>query len=243
MSFSQVAPRAPSDAALFQLDEEFRYLQRKRNTDLAETRSKVSPPFDELDEEETNSPRFRFTQNLRFYAELTKFRVTPIHVILHVFKVILDDFSGPNIDNFCTLLEGCGRFLLRNEATSERMRQVIDIYKRKKASMHLDQRQLTMLDNAYYQVRTLRNRHLRPQLAQGLTYLPSAILLSDLRLPRKSARRCSFTFGISSTTFLRATRATKYSSSCASSTGKILLYVYLPSSSGSPLLKSSSIPV
>ncbi|GAA5841601.1 hypothetical protein JCM3766R1_006786 [Sporobolomyces carnicolor] len=111
------------------LDEEFRYLQRKRNTDLAETRSK----------------------NLRFYAELTKFRVTPIHVILHVFKVILDDFSGPNIDNFCTLLEGCGRFLLRNEATSERMRQVIDIYKRKKASMHLDQRQLTMLDNAYYQ--------------------------------------------------------------------------------------------
>ncbi|GAA5999470.1 hypothetical protein JCM5350_005782 [Sporobolomyces pararoseus] len=111
------------------LDEEFRYLQRKRNVDLAETRSK----------------------NMRFFAELTKFRVTPIHVILHILKVLLDDFSGPNIDNFCTLLEGCGRFLLRSEATSEKMRQVIEIYKRKKATMHLDQRQLTMLENAYYQ--------------------------------------------------------------------------------------------
>jgi regulator of nonsense transcripts 2 len=88
---------------------------------------------------------------MRFFAELTKFRVTPIHVILHIFKVLLDDFSGPNIDNFCTLLEGCGRFLLRSEATSEKMRQVVDIYKRKKATMHLDQRQLTMLENAYYQ--------------------------------------------------------------------------------------------
>ncbi|GAA6012801.1 hypothetical protein JCM11491_002566 [Sporobolomyces phaffii] len=111
------------------LDEEFRYLQRKRNVDLAETRSK----------------------NMRFIAELTKFRVTPVHVILHVFKVLLDDFTGPNIDNFCTLLEGCGRYLLRSEATSEKMRQVVDIFKRKKASMHLDQRQLTMLENAYYQ--------------------------------------------------------------------------------------------
>ncbi|GAA5822482.1 hypothetical protein JCM5353_000523 [Sporobolomyces roseus] len=111
------------------LDEEFRYLQRKRNVDLAETRSK----------------------NMRFIAELTKFRVTPIHVILHIFKVLLDDFSGPNIDNFCTLLEGCGRFLLRSESTSEKMRQVVDTYKRKKAAMHLDGRQLTMLENAYYQ--------------------------------------------------------------------------------------------
>ncbi|GAA5932084.1 hypothetical protein JCM1841_006860 [Sporobolomyces salmonicolor] len=111
------------------LEEEFRYLQRKRNVDLAETRSK----------------------NMRFIAELTKFRVTPIHVILHIFKVLLDDFSGPNIDNFCTILEGCGRFLLRSEATSEKMRQVVDTMKRKKAAMHLDQRQITMLENAYYQ--------------------------------------------------------------------------------------------
>lgn len=95
----------------------------------------------------------RPAQNLRFISELTKFRVTPLHVIFHVYKVLLDDFSGPNIDNFCTVLEGCGRFLLRSEATGERMRQVVDTFKRKKAAMHLDERQTAMLENAYYQVR------------------------------------------------------------------------------------------
>ncbi|SCZ95077.1 BZ3500_MvSof-1268-A1-R1_Chr11-3g03587 [Microbotryum saponariae] len=115
------------------LEEEFRYLQRKRQVDLAETRSK----------------------NLRFFSELTKFKITPIHSILHVFKVLLDDFTGANIDNFCTVLEGCGRFLLRSEATSERMRLVLETYMRKKAAMHLDQRQITMLENAYYQVSAL----------------------------------------------------------------------------------------
>ncbi|GAA5823590.1 hypothetical protein JCM3770_003517 [Rhodotorula araucariae] len=111
------------------LEEEFRYFQRKKQADLGESRSK----------------------NLRFISELTKFRVTPMHVVFHIYKVLLDDFSGPNIDNFCTILEGCGRFLLRSEATSERMKQVVDTFKRKKAAMHLDERQSAMLDNAYYQ--------------------------------------------------------------------------------------------
>ncbi|KAI5477244.1 regulator of nonsense transcripts 2 [Pseudohyphozyma bogoriensis] len=111
------------------LEEEFRYLQRKKNVDMAETRSK----------------------NLRFLSELTKFGVTPVHSILHVFKVLLDDFSGPNIDNLCTVLESCGRFLLRSEATSEKMKAVLETMKRKKGAMNLDQRQVTMLENAYYQ--------------------------------------------------------------------------------------------
>ncbi|GAA5988927.1 hypothetical protein JCM11641_002917 [Rhodosporidiobolus odoratus] len=111
------------------LEDEFRYLQKKRNVDLAETRSK----------------------NLRFISELTKFKITPVHVIFYILKVLLDDFSGPNIDNFCTMLEGCGRFLLRSESTNERMRQVIETFRRKKQAMHLDERQNTMLDNAYYQ--------------------------------------------------------------------------------------------
>lgn len=99
----------------------------------------------------TSSRTQQLAQNLRFLAELTKFRVTPVHVAFFVFKVLLDDFTGPNIDNFCTFLEGCGRFLLRSESTSERMRQVVDVYKRKRAAMNLDERQAAMLDNAYYQ--------------------------------------------------------------------------------------------
>ena len=37
-----------------------------------------------------------------------------------MFKVCLDDFSGTNVENIALLLEGCGRFLLRSEETSER---------------------------------------------------------------------------------------------------------------------------
>lgn len=50
------------------------------------------------------------------------------------------------------MLEGCGRFLLKSEATNDKMRSVLDTLKRKKAAMNLDQRQVTMLENAYYQV-------------------------------------------------------------------------------------------
>ncbi|KAG6849824.1 hypothetical protein H0H93_004633 [Arthromyces matolae] len=72
------------------LDEEFRYLQRKKNVvkELAEVR--------------------------------LKFRVVPTHLILHIFKVCVDDFSGVNVENIALLLEGCGRFLLRSEDTSQR---------------------------------------------------------------------------------------------------------------------------
>ena len=54
-----------------QLDEEFRYLQRKKNVvkELAEVRMR----------------------NITFLSNLTKFRVVPPHVILHMFKVCLDD--------------------------------------------------------------------------------------------------------------------------------------------------------
>jgi hypothetical protein len=59
-------------------------------------------------------------QNITFLSNLTKFRVVPPHVILHMFKVCIDDFSGTNVDNLALLLEGCGRFLLRNDETKQR---------------------------------------------------------------------------------------------------------------------------
>lgn len=97
-------------------------------------------------------------------SELTKFGVTPSHSILHIMKVCLDDFTGSNIDNLCTLLETCGRFLLKSEGTREKMAVMLDTVKRKKNVANLDQRQSTMLDNAYYQVSPLPSS----------TYLPDA---------------------------------------------------------------------
>ena len=57
--------------------------------------------------------------NISFLSSLTKFGVVPPHVILHMFKVCLDDFSGTNVENIALLLEGCGRFLLRSEETQQ----------------------------------------------------------------------------------------------------------------------------
>lgn len=68
------------------------------------------------------------TQNITFLSHLTKFRVVPSHVILHIFKVCLDDFTGTNIDNIAMLLEGCGRFLLRSEETAERFSTMVSAF-------------------------------------------------------------------------------------------------------------------
>ncbi|GAC93743.1 nonsense-mediated mRNA decay protein [Pseudozyma hubeiensis SY62] len=111
------------------LEDEFRYLQRKKNIDLTETRAK----------------------NARFISELTKFKVTPTHAIFHCLKTCLEDFSGPNIDVLASLLEGCGRYLLRTEETSAHMRSMLEMLRRKRAAANLDSRQLLLLNNAYYQ--------------------------------------------------------------------------------------------
>ena len=111
------------------LEDEFRYLQRKKNVDLTETRAK----------------------NARFISELTKFKVTPTHAIFHCLKTCLEDFAGPNIDVLASLLEGCGRYLLRTEETSARMRSMLEMLRRKRAAANLDSRQSLMLNNAYYQ--------------------------------------------------------------------------------------------
>ncbi|KAJ7287430.1 transcription factor [Mycena rebaudengoi] len=113
------------------LDEEFRYLQRKKNVvkELSEVRLK----------------------NITYLSNLTKFSVVPPHLILHVFKVCLDDFSGTNVENIALLLEGCGRFLLRSEDTRQRFGTMLELMRRKQSMQHFDQRQLLLLENAYYQ--------------------------------------------------------------------------------------------
>ncbi|VDC06351.1 unnamed protein product [Peniophora sp. CBMAI 1063] len=156
------------------LDEEFRYLQRKKNVvkELADTRRK----------------------NITFIANLTKFRVVPPHVILHIFKVCLDDFTGTNVDNIAMLLEGCGRFLLRHDETSARFGAMLALMKRKQSLMHFDQRQVLMLENAYYQAnppeRAPRTEKHRPPLelfARHLLYdvLSKRTLDKVLKLLRK----------------------------------------------------------
>ncbi|CBQ73954.1 related to NMD2-Nonsense-mediated mRNA decay protein 2 [Sporisorium reilianum SRZ2] len=128
------------------LEDEFRYLQRKKNVDLTETRAK----------------------NARFLSELTKFKVTPTHAIFHCLKVCLEDFSGPNIDVLASLLEGCGRYLLRTEETLARMRSMLEMLRRKRAAAHLDSRQLLLLNNAYYQCNPPKRKAIEQKARQPM---------------------------------------------------------------------------
>lgn len=113
------------------LDEEFRSLQRRKSKDFL--------------------GQVRMT-NVRYIAELTKFGVVPEHVIFHCLKVSLDDFSRINIEIIATLLESCGRYLLRNAETSPRMQSFLETLQRKKSSQHLGQQERMLIENAMYYV-------------------------------------------------------------------------------------------
>lgn len=97
-------------------------MQKKKNVlvELAEVRLKVEryilPSWTYANQE----------QNITFISNLTKFKVVPPHLILHIFKVCIDDFSGTNIDNLSLLLEGCGRFLLRHDETKQRFGTMVN---------------------------------------------------------------------------------------------------------------------
>ncbi|KAK6343554.1 hypothetical protein TWF730_011144 [Orbilia blumenaviensis] len=120
-----------STAMVTYLDKEFRSLQKRK------------------EKEQLTSIR---TQNAKYFAEMTKFGLVPEHVIFHCFKVALDDFSKMNIDIICILLEGCGRYLLRNAATQPRMIQFLETLQRKKDAHHLNPPDRISIENAFYYV-------------------------------------------------------------------------------------------
>ncbi|KAK0353582.1 mRNA decay protein [Friedmanniomyces endolithicus] len=113
------------------LNDEFRSLQRRKSKDFLGQVRMV---------------------NVRYIAELTKFGVVPEHVIFHCLKVSLDDFSRMNIEIIATLLENCGRYLLRNPDTSPRMTSFLETLQRKKAAQHLGQQERMLVENAIYYV-------------------------------------------------------------------------------------------
>ncbi len=113
------------------LDDEFRSLQRRKSKEfLGQVRM----------------------MNIRYIAELTKFGVVPEHVIFHCLKVSLDDFSRMNIEIIASLLENCGRYLLRKAESSPRMASFLETLQRKKSAQHLGQQERMLVENAVYYV-------------------------------------------------------------------------------------------
>ncbi|KAG0129632.1 nonsense-mediated mRNA decay 2 protein [Tuber indicum] len=123
------------------LDREFRSLQRRKDKELSEVRSR----------------------NVRYLSELTKFGVVPQHIIFHCLRVALEDFHKIDIDVLCNTLENCGKYLLRSPETSGRMTTFLETLKRKKDGVqYLGPQERVAIENAFYYV----NPPERPAIAQ-----------------------------------------------------------------------------
>lgn len=88
--------------------------------------------------------------NIRYLSELIKFRVVPIHITLHCLRIILENFTKPDIEILASMLENCGRFLLRSEATSGKMQELLEILMRK--AKHVSGVERSLIENAFYYV-------------------------------------------------------------------------------------------
>lgn len=92
-------------------------------------------------------------KNIRYLGELVKFKVAAPIVALKMFKLLLAEFTGHNIELFSVLMETCGRYLYLMAHTFEKMNEVIDTMVRFRRSRHFDLKQQTLLDSAFFSVR------------------------------------------------------------------------------------------
>ncbi|KAJ2617609.1 mRNA decay protein [Coemansia sp. RSA 1365] len=123
-----------------ELTRDFGWLVRKRFKGLLETRLK----------------------NVRYIAELTKFKVAPLHVSFRCAKVLLDQFHIQNIEVLCTLLDGCGRFLRAQPKTAARIVSLLEILMRKRRTLNLDDRAMLLIENACNACQLHRFKVVRP---------------------------------------------------------------------------------
>lgn len=89
---------------------------------------------------------------IRFIGELVKFHMYPKYEGLHCLKLLLNDFTHHHIEMACNLLECAGRFFYRHVETRQRTKVYLEQIMRKKCVMNLDNRYVTMIENAYYYV-------------------------------------------------------------------------------------------
>ncbi|EFN54863.1 hypothetical protein CHLNCDRAFT_134932 [Chlorella variabilis] len=112
----------------------------------------------------TLEPRVR---NMRYVAELAKFRLFPHGAAFSMLKQLLDDFSGHNIDAACAMVETAGRFFYRLPETSTRMSNFLEVMMKLRNARNLDARQSGLVDSAYFAVKAAdkgaRRRQRPPQ--------------------------------------------------------------------------------
>ena len=90
--------------------------------------------------------------NIRYIAELAKFKIIPEHTIFHCLKVSLDDFSHSNIEIICNIMDICGKYLFWNADTAARMKYYLVTLEKKKTAQHLASQDRLMIETAIFSV-------------------------------------------------------------------------------------------
>ncbi|XP_070557491.1 regulator of nonsense transcripts 2-like isoform X2 [Ptychodera flava] len=145
-------------------------------------------------------------KTVRFIGELTKFSMFPKADTLHCLKMLLHDFSHHNIEMACNLLEACGRFLYRSSDSHLRTNALLELMMRKKSKLHLNERQNTMVENAFFycnppdvkqevkKVRPPMHEYIRKLLYKDLAKLNVEKILRQIRkLPWDDKEISSYT--------------------------------------------------
>ncbi|CAI5730737.1 unnamed protein product [Hyaloperonospora brassicae] len=89
-------------------------------------------------------------KNIRFLAELVKFRICPPNTGFRCLQKCFQDFQGHNVYVATTFLENCGRFLYCSKHTHVRTVACLNVMMKLKAAKHLDPQLETLVENAYY---------------------------------------------------------------------------------------------
>ncbi|KAE9308288.1 Regulator of nonsense transcripts [Phytophthora fragariae] len=89
-------------------------------------------------------------KNIRFLAELVKFRICPPNTGFRCLQKCFQDFQGHNVHVATTFLENCGRFLYCSKHTHARTVNCVNVMMKLKAAKHLDPQLETLVENAYY---------------------------------------------------------------------------------------------
>lgn len=89
-------------------------------------------------------------KNIRFLAELVKFRICPPNVGFGCLKKCFADFQGHNVHVATAFLENCGRFLYCSKHTHIRTEKFLNAMMKLKSAKHLDPQLETLVENAYY---------------------------------------------------------------------------------------------
>jgi regulator of nonsense transcripts 2 len=92
-------------------------------------------------------------RNVRYQAELIKYRIAPPIIAFRMIKTLLADFSPHHVQLLAAFLESCGRYLYLLPYTHDPMNVLLETMLRLRRARNLDLHYQTLIESAYFAVK------------------------------------------------------------------------------------------